>query len=90
MFLSPTEIRALHDTRFNSVQMVMVSKSPGFKRFAITLFVLLRLKMDGSGEARFAGPVYGSKLSLRFGCSPVCIQQQLFSRATTSHTPSTL
>ena len=37
---------------FCSVQMVMVSKNHGFKRFAVMVFTLSRLKMDGSGETQ--------------------------------------
>ena len=39
---------------FCSVQMVMVSKNHGFKWFAVVVFTLPRLKMDDSGETRFA------------------------------------
>ena len=41
---------------FCLVQMVMVSKNHGFKWFAVVVmvFALSRLKMDGSGETRFA------------------------------------
>ena len=37
-----------------SVQMVTVSYNPGFKWFAFMVYTLLRLKTDGSEEARFA------------------------------------
>ena len=46
--------RALHSTLFLSVQRVMVSKNHGFKWFVVMVFTLPRLKMDGSGEPRFA------------------------------------
>ena len=39
---------------FCSVQMDTVSKNHGFKWFAVMVFTLSRLKMDGSGETRFA------------------------------------
>ena len=40
---------------FCSVQMVIVSKNHGFKWFAVVMvFTLSRMKMDGSGETRFA------------------------------------
>ena len=39
---------------FCSVQMVMVSKNHVFKWFAVMVFTLSRLKMEGFGETRFA------------------------------------
>ena len=89
---------------FGSIQMVMVSKSHGYKWFAVMVFTLLRLEHGWLRKNSVCcGPVYGpwsslrfgygafydSRLSLRVGFRPVCIQH-LSSRTATSPMPSTL
>ena len=89
---------------FGSVQMVMVSKNHAYKWFAVMVFTLSRLEHGWFWKnsvccgpvygprlsLRFGyGAVYGSRLSLRVGFGPVCIQH-LSSRTATSSMPSTL
>ena len=89
---------------FGTVQMVMVSKNHGYKWFAVMVFTLSRLEHGlFRRNSVCCGPVYGpwlglrfgygafydSRLSLRGGFGPVCIQH-ISSRTATSPMPSTL
>ena len=80
----------------------MVSKNHWSNWFAVMVFTSSAKNGRFRGTSVCCGPVYGSRLSLRFGCGPVddfglslrsgsgpvCTKQQLSSRTAKSSTPS--
>ena len=90
-FVSTVKTRALHGTPF-----LFGTVSYGFQEPRVQMVRGYGFHIIAVENGRFrrtsvcCGPVYGSRLSLRFGCGPVGIQQQFSFRTATSLMPSTL